>query len=203
MRNMSFRILKWRLPLSRKFVYNDNWSFPEIFIDNNEAFITDHLGQPNSLLDYSKYQWGAVKLPKGKSWNNDSFIHKKDKEYMFSHIKFFDAEPDLFIQFKTGNGWGFQIMPIDVLSHGLQNFIRDFLSQWEQFNRLSHIVFRFRQPAIYLTIKNYEQRTYYELAEKFSGLGRHFIDALMEIHVNSVRDTKTKPRFNFNFYTLP
>ena len=200
MRNMSFKILKWGLPFDRKFNYNDNWRFPEITIDNNTAFITDHLGRPNSLLDTSKYRWGDIKLPKGKSWNNDCFIHKKDKEYMFSHIRFYDAEPDLFIQFKTENGWGFQIMPIEILSQELQKYIREYLSQWSQFNRLSHIVFRFKQPAIYLTIKNYEQRTYYELAEIFSGLGRHFIDALMEIHVNSVRDLKAKPRFSFNFY---
>ncbi len=179
--NMGFKILKWRLPLSKKFLYNDTWSIPEIYIDNNISFVTDHLGFPNPQLDPKKYHWGSVKLRKGETWNKNSFLHKVDQEYMFSSIRFYNATPDLYIQFKCGNGWGFEIVPIDTLSRELQEHIREYLSAWSQFNRLSQIVFRYKQPAIYLTIKNYKQRTYYELVSELRGFGRHFEDGLLEI----------------------
>ena len=167
--------------MSMKFLYNNTWSIPEIYIDNDISFATDHLGFPNAQLDQKKYHWGSVKLRKGETWNKHCFLHKTDNEYMFSHVRFYDAAPDLYIQFKCGDGCGFEIVPIDTLSRELQEHIREYLSAWSQFDRLSQIVFRYKQPAIYLTIKDYKQRTYYEIVSELRGFGRHFEDGLLEI----------------------
>ena len=178
---MIFRILRWRLPLKQHFVYADSWCIPEIYIDPNTLFVTDHLGFPNDQLDPKKYQWGNPKLPKGETWSKNSFLHKVDREYMFSSISFYDADPDLYIQFKCGNGWGFKIVPIDTLSKELQEHIREYLRAWSQFDHESQIVLRYKQPAIYLTIKKYKERTYYEIVSELGSFGRHFEDGILEI----------------------
>ena len=47
------------------------------------------------------FQWGDIKLPKGKLWEKDSLFHIHDKAFMFYKISFYDADPDLYVRFKA------------------------------------------------------------------------------------------------------
>ena len=62
-----------------------------------------YLGNSPGTLDTERYIWGPVKLPKGKSWKNNTMTFR-DNEFLFSEISFYDADPDLFIKFRCARG---------------------------------------------------------------------------------------------------
>lgn len=134
------------------------------------------LGFRPDLLDSTRYSWGAVKLPKCKSWKNDfvfSYRTRKgeeiysfhDKEYAFSSIRLFNNAPDLYLKFIPGRGRNFEYRYVE--SEG------DIC-----------LVF-FKQSALYLTIKNYAELLAFDVINDFRNsetgecIGRHFEEAIL------------------------
>ena len=146
-----------------------------MFIDDNQGLVVDHLGSLD--INPQKYVWEKFKTSK-------SILKVKDKEYMFSVIDFYDLGKDLGVKFSVGGGWGFCIVSVDSLSKKLRDHIQNFLAQYGLSNQ--HITLRYKQPAIYLQIKDYKQRTYYEICSDLRCgdysecwlFGRHFEQGL-------------------------
>ena len=63
------------------------------------------------MLNPDRYLTSPIKLPKGKKWAKDADVFK-DKEYLFSTIYFYDADPDLYIHFRSHNGKRHQYLTI-------------------------------------------------------------------------------------------
>lgn len=132
------------------------------------VFLTDipsyeFIGYNPELLS-SRYSWGAVKLPKGKSWNNDA-IHFRDTEYVFSKISLYDAKPDLYLKFYPVRGRNFEYRYLESEKRTCQLY--------------------FKQHALYLTIRNYAEITAFQVINDFrspvtgDSLGRHFEDGIL------------------------
>ena len=164
-------ITKIGVPRADKFMYCDTFRTPEVVIDDNSDFVIDHL-DPS---DYP-FQWGDIKLPKGQSWEKHTVV---DKEYMFSKISFYDAGDDLYVRFKTGNGKGFEIISINHLAQQLQDYIQAHVfDKGLAFN----VCVIYKQPAIYLTLRDYKKHTFFEVWKKSYNWGRHWENGLKRIY---------------------
>ena len=164
-------IIKIGVPRADKFIYCDTFRTPEVVIDDNSDFVIDHL-EPS---DYP-FQWGDIKLPKRESWEKHTVV---DKEYMLSKISFCEAADDLYVRFKTGNGKGFQIISINRLARWLQDYIQDHVFDK---GRAFNVCVIYKQPAIYLTVKDYQRHTFFEVWKKSYNWGRHWEDGLKQIY---------------------
>ena len=171
---MNAHVIKVGVPKADKFMYCDAFRTPEIVIDDNSEFVIDHL-EPSNY----PFQWHDIKLPKGKSWERDCLFHAVDSEYEFSKISFYDAGADLYVRFKAKGGKGFSIIPINRLAKWLQDYIQTHVFDK---GRAFSVCVVYRQPAIYLTLKDYQKHTFFEVWEKSYSWGRHWEDGLKRIY---------------------
>lgn len=112
----------------------------------------DFLGNPD-LLDKTRYQWQKVKVPQ-------ECMTFKDNEFTMNIISFYDADPDLYVRFKSSKG------------------------RYRFYNEKSEYVY-IKQAPIYLIIRNYKELTALEIlhdlysgSEKSYPLGKNFEDGL-------------------------
>ena len=146
----------------KKFIYLDEYGMPVVDVDFPSL---KYLGLPPEKLNSKHYRWGAVKLPKGRTWIKDAIVHV-DKMYAFSKISLYDNYPELYVKFSPSDGKSFTYC---------------------YSKKLDCCVFaRFKQGALYLTIKEYEKLFAYQVIDDFINpetgenlLGRHFEEAIL------------------------
>lgn len=172
---MSDNVMGVEMRQGKKFVYCDEYSMRHRDVGDSIPQ-QEFLGYRPDLLDSSRYSWGAVKLPKGKSWNNDAVINYRTKEgkdirvfhdkgYAFSSIMLYDNEPDLYIKFIPSKGKNFEYRVLKPYHPA--------------------VCLMFKQKALYLTIKNYSLLSAFQVINDFrspvtgDSLGRHFEEAIL------------------------